>query len=61
MEITYSYKNLIEELSDCKNKKKYLINAKNYIIDEKKKDYYEPNDFKDLNFPVINSCYLISI
>ena len=48
MEMTYSYKNLIEELTNCKNKKKYIISAENYIFDEKKKDYYEPNEFKDL-------------
>jgi ubiquitin C-terminal hydrolase len=46
MEITYCYKNLIEELTGCKNRKIFLINAQNYTSDEK--TYYEPNDFKDL-------------
>ena len=48
MEITYCYKNLIEELTNCKNKKKYRINLQNYIFDEKAKDYVKPQKFKDL-------------
>ena len=48
MEITYSYKNLIEELTGCKDKTNYLINKQNYTTDESLKDYYEPNDFKNI-------------
>ena len=48
MEITYCYKNLIEELVGCKNKKKFKINVQNYDFDQKAKDYVEPNDFKNL-------------
>lgn len=48
MEITYCYKNLIEELTNCKKKKKYKINLKNYNYDEKAKDYIKPQEFKDL-------------
>ena len=42
LELTYSYKNLIEELAGFKNKNIYLINGNNT------KDYVEPNEFKDL-------------
>ena len=48
MEITYCYKNLIEELAGCKNRNKFLINARNYTSDDKLKDYFEPYAFKDL-------------
>ena len=48
MEITYCYKNLIEELAGCKNRNKFFINAQNYTSDDKLKDYFEPYAFKDL-------------
>ena len=48
MEITYCYKNLIEELTNCKKRDKYKINLRNYNIDEKMKDYVKPQEFKDL-------------
>ena len=48
MEITYCYKNLIEELAGCKNRNKFFINAQNYTSDDKLKDYFEPYEFKDL-------------
>ena len=48
MEITYCYKNLIEELAGCKNKHKFRIKVQNLILDDKEKDYFEPNDFKNL-------------
>ena len=49
MEITYSYKNLIEHLAGCKNKEKFIMNVNNYNTDDNElKDYFEPNEFKDL-------------
>ena len=48
MEITHCYKNLIEELTGCKHRKRYIINTNNYTYDEKLKDYFEPYEFKDL-------------
>ena len=47
MEITYAYKNLIEELSGCKNRNEYKMRKQMLITDESKKDYYEPINFKN--------------
>ena len=48
MEITFCYKNLIEELAGCKNKRRFRINLANFDFEEKAKDYIKPNDFKNL-------------
>ena len=48
MEITYAYKNLIEELTGCKNRNEYQMRKQMLITDESKKDYYEPNNFKNI-------------
>ena len=48
MEITYAYKNLIEELTGCKNRNEYQMKKQLLITDESKKDYYEPNNFKNI-------------
>ena len=48
MEITYAYKNLIEELTGCKNRNEYQMRKQLIITDESKKDYYEPNNFKNI-------------
>ena len=48
LELTYSFKNLIKELAGCKKRKKVLYDVNNYIVEDKPKDYYEPNEFKDL-------------
>ena len=48
MEITFCYKNLIEELAGCKNKRRFRINLENFDFEQKAKDYIKPNDFKNL-------------
>ena len=48
MEITYCYKKLIEELTGCTDKTKFMIDAKNFTTNQKIKDYIEPNEFKEI-------------
>jgi ubiquitin C-terminal hydrolase len=48
MEITFCYKNLIEELTGCTNKRKFKIDMQNFTEDKKLKDYIEPKKFKKL-------------
>ena len=48
MEITFCYKQLIEELTGCSNRQRFRIDMQNYRQDQKLKDYIEPHKFKDL-------------
>jgi ubiquitin C-terminal hydrolase len=48
MEITFCYKQLIEELTGCSNRQRFKINMQHCMADKKLKDYVEPNKFKDL-------------
>ena len=48
LEMTYCYKNLIEELSGCKDRKKYWINRQNQNQYDNSKDYVKPEEFKEL-------------
>ena len=48
MEITYSYKKLIEELTGCTNRKKFKINRAQMNSNDGSKNYVIPNDFKNV-------------
>ena len=45
MELTYCFKKLIEKLTGCENKKRFM---NNYTYNEKAKNYVAPQEFKDL-------------
>ena len=48
LEMTYCYKNLIEELSGCKDRKKYMINRQYHNQYDNSKNYVKPGEFKEL-------------
>jgi len=48
LEMTYCYKNLIEELSGCKDRKKYRINREYQNQYDDSKNYVKPEEFKEL-------------
>ena len=48
LEMTYCYKNLIEELSGCKDREKYWRNRQNQNQYDNSKDYVKPEAFKEL-------------
>ena len=48
MKLTLCYKELIEELAGCKNRKKFYISRQNLVYDERLKDSIAPIEFKNL-------------
>jgi len=48
LEMTYCYKNLIEELSGCKDRRKYRINRQYQNQYDDSKNYVKPEEFKEL-------------
>ena len=48
LKLTFCYKNLIEELAGCKEKKKYLLRRQEYSEDKYMKDSVKPIKFKNI-------------
>ena len=48
LKLTFCYKNLIEELAGCKEKKKYLLRRQDFSEDKYMKDSVKPLKFKNL-------------
>ena len=48
LKLTFCYKNLIEELTGCKDRKKFHVGRLNYVDDENLKESIKPSEFKDL-------------
>ena len=48
LKLTFCYKNLIEELTGCKERKKYLLRRQEYSEDKYMKDSVKPLKFKNL-------------
>ena len=48
MELTFCFKDLLEEMAGCKNRKKYIEIGQNYYDDNSKKDSVRPIKFKNL-------------
>ena len=48
LKLTFCYKNLIEELAGCKEKKKYLLRRQEFSDDKYMKDSIKPLKFKNL-------------
>ena len=48
LKLTFCYKNLIEELAGCKEKKKYLLRRQEFSEDKYMKDSVKPLKFKNL-------------
>ena len=48
LELTFCYKDLVEELVGCKNRRKFNIDRNNYTNNEQIKESIKPTKFKDL-------------
>ena len=48
MKLTFCFKDLLEEMAGCKNRKKYIEIRQNYYDDNSKKDSVRPIKFKNL-------------